>query len=164
MSIKSASALVLLSLGLFAGGCAAPATEHAATSDDAFETDLKNDFQSGEFKLYADPETEPLPECDVHTRLVLRSKGGRPVAEMRDLVAGFCEIYVEPNAREFALEYEMDRCGSMTLSGEAMVRGQKRHIAITDHRQRLCYDHQPSMLVVDEYDALGNVTTRFAGR
>lgn len=162
MSIKSASALVLFTLGLFAGGCAAPPSESAATSDDALRGG--EDFRAGEFKLYADPETTPLPECDVHTLLVLKSKNGKAVAEMRDLVRGVCEIYVEPNAREFALEYEMDRCGSLTLSGEAIVAGQKRHVAITDHRQRLCYDHQPAALVVDEYDALGNVTTRFSGR
>ena len=159
-SIKSAAVLLV---SLFAVGCSAEATNDAASSTDALETDSVL-FKTASFKLYVDPESKPLPECDVHTSLTLTAKGSKAVAQLREVVLGSCEIYVEPNAREFAVEYSMDRCGSLTFSGQTVLNGEARHIAITDNRQRLCYDIQPSVVVVDEYDQLGNVTTRFAAR
>lgn len=161
-SIKSASVLLV---SLLAVGCSAEANSDRAASSESAMNEVHVDFQDGSFKLYSDPESTPLPECDVHTSLVLRSdKSGKAVAKLTEVVAGSCEIYVEPDAREFAVEYEMSRCGSLTFSGDAVIKGQTRHIAITDHRQRLCNDVQPAVIVVDEYDRLGNVTTRFAGR
>ena len=160
-SIKSASVLLV---SLFAVGCSAEATDRASTSDSALANETTADFKSGTFKLYADPESKPSPECDVHTSLVLTAKGGTAIAHLSEVVSGSCEIDVDPNEREFTVVYTMDRCGSVTFSGKTVVNGQTRHIAITDNRQRLCYDVQPALIVVDEYDQLGNVTTRFAGR
>lgn len=165
MFFKSVSAVAVLSLSIVAG-CSSE-TQPSTSSDSALETmetEATLDFQAGSFKLYNDPETVPSPDCDVHTRLVLGQKGGHAVATLREVVGGYCEIHVDPNEREFTVEYSMNRCGSITFSGETMRSGEKRHISITDHRQRLCYDMQPSVIVVDEYDMLGNVTTRFSGR
>lgn len=160
-SSKSASLIAVLSLALFAGGCAAEADESTASSNDAV-TAASITLRGGTFKLYDEPSAKPEASCDIHTKLVLSNKKGTQAhATLTDEVSGVCRIFIEPNVREYDLELEMNRCGSRTLVGSAMVKGELHHLSIVDHRERMCDDLQEAVIVVDEVDAKGRLTKRY---
>lgn len=108
----------------------------------------------GEFKLYAKARATPNPSCDVHTALTLTSARGAR-ANLREVVDGSCEIYVDPDPREYRLYFAGTSCGSQIFRGRTLVAGKSREIKITDHRTRICRDIVPAQIIVEETDATG---------
>lgn len=151
----------VISFGLFAAGCAAEQTEETASSDSEVRTTQTFvDVEDGTFKLYDEPKTEPTDACDVHTVLTIAHDEAGATATLRDVVTGYCYLYVMPNERTYKLAADVNRCNTTTFSGETSVDGEARYITITDSRHTLC-DRMDAQIVVDEYDGSGVVTTRY---
>jgi hypothetical protein len=160
MFSKLSGLAAVVSFGLFTMGCAAEATDSAASSDSEVRSQTFVDFKEGTFALYDAPNFEPTDACDVHTVLTLSHGKDGATATLRDVVTGVCFLYVEPNERTFTLSSAVNRCNVQTFSGETKVDGEVRHIAIIDSRASLC-DTAKADIVVDEYDQTGVVTSRF---
>lgn len=164
MSLKLAS-LLFASLTVTASlvGCAADTTadledEDLVSSEDAVKA---AGIQPGTFKLYATPHHQPNPGCDVHTSLELSNRSGARAA-LREVVGGFCEIFVDPQPREYRLRFEGTSCGSKIYKGTKRVAGKTRNITVTDHRTRTCRDLQPAKIIVQETDRNGAPQTKYS--
>lgn len=156
MSLRSVALFASVSLLLsFATGCAAEATEEAASSDAA----LMNPSNEGEFRLY-DEGTEPNPACDVHTVLELaHPSANAPLqATLHEAVTGLCKIAVDPVERVYTLKLDRVDCGSKVYAGISRKTGE-RLATITDHRTRTCRDLVPAQIIVEEIDATKTART-----
>ncbi len=111
------------------------------------------DVSPGLVKLYTDRDARPSPGCDVHTNLVLASSGGVASASMMDVVSGFCEIFINPNPRTYAITAKIDGCGSKTYAGTTVVEAKAMSVKILDHRARLCDDGKKNAVEVEEQSA-----------
>jgi hypothetical protein len=160
--IKIASCLfAAASLTAFAPGCAADANSDEADADAGDEVSSEDalrassSIEPGSFKLYSTAHANPNPGCDVHTALSLSKERGVSKANLREVVGGFCELYVAPDAREYRLKFEGTSCGSKIFSGKKRINGKTREITITDHRSRICRDLVPAEVIVEETAANG---------
>lgn len=160
-STKFSVLAAVVSMGLFAAGCAAEQNEDVSSSDSEVRTETFVDVQAGTFSLYEEPSSTPSDACDVHTVLTIATDESGAVATLRDVVTGVCFLYVEPNERSFKLTTETNRCGTQTLGGETSVDGETHFISITDNRRRLCAGKVSADVVVEEYDTAGVHTTRY---
>lgn len=133
-----------LAAGLLAAslvGCAVDAEgQNENTSSAALDRSVVESF-----KLYGRPGFVPSTTCDVHTELSLSN-----VATLREVVAGVCEIAVEPNERSYRLELAGTDCGSVIYRGSKRVSGKLTSITVTDHRGRTCRDVRDADIVVEE--------------
>lgn len=161
--LKLASCLfATATLTAFAPGCAADANTDEALADEGDEVSSEDalrassSIEPGSFKLYATAHANPNPGCDVHTALTLSKERGVSRASLREVVGGFCELYVAPDAREYRLKFEGTSCGSKIFSGKKTINGKTREITITDHRTRVCRDLVPAEVIVEETNASGN--------
>jgi hypothetical protein len=105
--------------------------------------------QPGSFVLYDEPNVEPNPNCNVHTKLALTDDGASRAA-LEEAVGGFCEIYVAPNPRSYDLKDAGTSCGSRIFTGTVRSGVELYSIRITDHRTRICRDLPPAMIIVEE--------------
>lgn len=163
LSIKL-SLLSLLTLSVAALGVGCSSGDDGMADDDqvsAEEALRAAPIQNGTFKLYATPRFTPTPGCDVHTSLTLAKEGGAH-ASLREVVGGFCEIYVDPQPREYRLKLDHTSCGSKIYKGKKKISGTVREITITDHRSRLCRDLTPAKIIVAETNSAGDVTTKYS--
>jgi hypothetical protein len=144
--------LVALALSIIpmAAACSVDAGGADDDGDEVSESEaITAKVAPGQFKLYAQPHATPNPSCDVHTSLTLSSSGGSRAA-LREVVGGFCEIYVDPSPREYKLRAGSTACGSRVYTGSFRRGGQRHAIKITDHRTRTCKDLPPAKIIVEE--------------
>jgi hypothetical protein len=149
--------LAAVAVAPFAVGCSAQTPEPGEVS----EADVNAAAVApGSFKLYGVPNADPNPLCDVHTSLTLSADGGSS-AHLEEGLAGACEIFVIPNARDYPLTLSGVECGTKIYSG-SFLRGIERFsVKITDNRTRLCENVIPALIVVEETrdGELGPITT-----
>jgi hypothetical protein len=152
MKLSLLTAAVTLAALSLVTGCTAPAGEPtAAESTQELNRTL---VTPGSFKLYSQPNAEPSEFCDVHTRIALANEGeGKDAvskAHVENALAGFCEIFVPPMARDYVLSHEADGCGSHIFTGTAKTEDGSWSIKITDNRTRICEDVWIARLIVEE--------------
>jgi hypothetical protein len=161
MLLSKLAAVASMSLLLsFGAGCAVPSSDEASASEAA----LVSADAEGTFKLYEEATGQPDPQCDVHTVLGIahhRTDGGLR-AQLREVVAGTCRLYIDADLREYPLRVAGDSCGSKIYKGTTKMNGVKREITITDHRTRTCRDVVDAQVIVEENRADGIVRTLLA--
>jgi len=158
------AALSLVTLSTVAlAGCSADASDDALDEDMISSEDAirAQSLVPGTFKLYADPGHQANPSCDLHTALELTNQNGAR-AKLREVVGGFCEIFADPQPREYRLRYEGTSCGSVTYRGQKKIAGKLRSIKITDHRSRVCRDLVPAKIIVEETGINGGTSIKYS--
>jgi hypothetical protein len=137
---------------LLVAGCAVDST--ADTDEDAVSAEeaVKAGIAAGTFKLYEQPRHQPNASCDVHTAIELSSYRSGSRIDLKNVVGGLCEIYVEPQERFYRLRFDGTSCGSRIYKGRKKINGKTRDITVTDHRTRMCRDLVPAKIIVEETD------------
>lgn len=138
---------------LVVAGCAVDSVADA-DDDDAVSAEeaIKAGIAAGTFKLYGVPRAQPNPSCDVHTAIELSSYRSGSRIDLKQVVSGACEIYVEPQERFYRLRLDGTSCGSRIYKGKKKINGKTRDITVTDHRTRVCRDLVPAKIIVAETD------------
>ena len=127
------------------------------TSEDA----LRARVTAGVFKLYGEPNHEPTPGCDIHTRLELAQTASGSVARLENTLGGACAVAIDPDSRSFRLRESSGTCGTKIFSGSKRVGNKRRAIKITDYRAATCAD-SASQIVVEETLANGQEETLYS--
>jgi hypothetical protein len=154
----------LLFLSTVAGCITATPGEDVTTSTDALKSET--------FKLYDDAAPEPSGRCDVYTLLTLSPERAKDVKDpfpsgmvlyghLRNEVAGYCKLQVDPDPRNYVLLFSGEECGSTVYSASTTADGKARDITVTDHRRRACKDHVPAKIVVEERAESGDLLRTF---
>ena len=95
----------------------------------------------GQFKLHSDNGFVEAPECDLHTRLVLKQETNAFIAVLTDHVAPFCTLQIPLNPRVYAVkQVAVDECGSRIVQSIVGANDGLPDISIQDHRTRSCDD------------------------
>lgn len=162
MNLKSLSAALLFASTSFLAVACGGADDADPNDGASSESDVIKGAKvtPGSFKLYASPDHEPNPGCDVHTKLTL-SADPRNSATLVEAVGGFCEIAVIPNERTYNLRLTATPCGSKEWSGILNKGGKRTEIKITDHRSRMCMDMVAGVVEVEEKQADGTVVKKW---
>jgi hypothetical protein len=104
------------------------------------------------------PDVQYQPSgCDINTRLVLdNAQLSGKIAYLENYVAGFCEIYV-PAFKRFMLidSTTTDDCGSILMKATLESVEDRIAVEIVDHRNRLCDDIFPALIVVKMSSSMG---------
>jgi hypothetical protein len=157
LSMLKLTALALFCVP-FAVACSADTTDSIEGDGDDVTSDEANAARiaPGEFKLYTQAHATPNPSCDMHTKLVLSAEGGSK-AHLEEALAGFCEIAVVPNPRDYKLRAAGQDCGSRIFTGSFRKNGEKHSIKIVDNRTRLCENVVAGAIEVEETTPRGTV-------
>ncbi|MEZ4741971.1 MAG: hypothetical protein R3B45_05915 [Bdellovibrionota bacterium] len=109
-------------------------------------------IEPGIFELYSTPHYTPDSSCDTGIKLTLdEGTITGPFAVLENFVAGFCEIYANPDQRIYILEKLADEpCGSKIYQGQRSTLEGTAKIEIVDHRGRRCRDSVPAKIIVKE--------------
>ncbi len=106
--------------------------------------------QAAEFKLYDQPNAEPVSFCDRYTSLSL-TEGAAPKALLVNRLGGSCEIAVFPNERQFDLTVTTNACGAKIYKGTRLSQGNgPTAIKIVDNRTMTCEIPVVSLVYVEE--------------
>jgi hypothetical protein len=161
-SYRLAGAPVLVVFAAIASACSVDAGE---TDTSEAET-IAAGVEPGRFTLDEEPNFEPNPQCDVHTRLVLSHDRGASEAALEEALDGFCERFVAPNPRTYVLRDVGTNCGSRIFAGTVQLGSERYSVRITDHRSRTCRDVPPAQIVVEEIQETSDgeryTTTRYS--
>lgn len=152
--MKLQSLLLFAAAALAASSAACTAdTSEPSTGDETDDVSVDEanaaKVTPGNFKLYGEPHARPTAGCDVHTRLTFAA-GTYSTARFEEAVSGFCELYVEPNARTYRLRLAGTDCGTRIYAGSVTKKGQKFAVKITDNRTRLCENVVAAAVIVEE--------------
>ena len=139
-------------VSVLSAGCAVDASAEADEDAVSAEEAIKAGIAPGSFKLYGVPNAQPNAMCDVHTAIELSSYRSGSRIDLREVVGGVCEIYVEPQERFYRLRFDGTSCGSRIYKGKKKINGKTREITVTDHRTRMCRDLVPAKIIVEETD------------
>lgn len=162
MNLKSLSAALLFASTSFLAVACGGADDADPNDGESSESDVVKGAKvtPGSFKLYATPDHQPSPSCDIHTQLTL-SPDPRNNAKLVEAVTGLCKIAVVPNERTYNLRLTGTPCGSKEWSGVLNKGGKRTEIKITDHRSRMCMDVVAGLVEVEEKQADGTVTKKY---
>jgi hypothetical protein len=160
LSSSIASIAVMAWIAMLAG-CSVDAGVAPDGDGVASESELASSIEPGSFKLYGDAHHVPTPGCDVFTSLELLNQGGAR-AQLREAVGGVCELFVEPNEREFRLRLTDTPCGSKVYTGTKRIGGQLQRVTVTDHRTRVCRDLVEARVIVETQAGTDSAKTLYS--
>ena len=170
-----------LSMGLLLLGCwaaaaacksSAPRTaglsEETASSDQtenrlqqktpASEQNAQNVNTTEVFKLYRTPNPIINPACDVFMAAALfKGSGDTWTLRVENRVDGPCELHVDPSRRTFTVSRKEDECRSVVLQGGELTSATGWAVTLHDHRERVCADLPPALLILDYKSPTGTV-------
>ena len=110
------------------------------------------------FKLYRTPNPIINPACDVFLAAELvKGSGDVWTLRLENRVDGPCEIHVDPARRTFTVSRKEGECRSVVLQGGELTSATGWAVTLHDHRERVCADLPPALLILDYKSPTGTV-------
>src|SRR5438045_3047138 len=100
------------------------------------------------FKMYREPHAKVDPHCDSYTELLLNVDGNIGQARLTHRLAGECDMYFEPNVRNYNLVFDKNDCGTVIYTQDEDA---DEAIEVIDNRGRVCENLIPALIVLKEY-------------